>query len=454
VEHVGKWAAGLAVAALLAGGSAGIWMGKDSGTAAAAGAVAVEAASGVELRDIAGHWAETAIRGAVGKRYVDGYQDGSFLPDRQISRAEFVKMAAAALKLSVAGSTGGDDWYQVYVNAAVGAGVHKWSDFTSGDWNTPMKRSEMARMAVRATGQDTEDDLEWMYLATKAGLIQGVDATGSLDVDGTTTRAQAVTIIERILAVKDGRGEEIAAQADKHAVNRAAVLWRKTNIFEVMPQYFGNLRPLSLNETEMQGFSQEERSKVIDDYNNLLAESKKWKQEDLWKHDGFWNPNDLFLQSGDGLYRAELDAVLAIDLEDPDAPFLEELPPVETLKWYNFKTWASSPYLTKGMPAYLVYYKGRTVFNKDTSIYGPREYAPVSSLGAVIDDYTSLANGNLVGMTNVFKSKSGDFSAVIFPKKMKTDGGLELRLYTPSIPGNKEYRKQLLWAVTPEWIGQ
>lgn len=415
MKHVGKWAAGMAVAALLAGGSAGIWTGKDSGTAAAAGAVAVavEAAAGVELRDIAGHWAETAIRGAVGKRYVDGYQDGSFLPDRQISRAEFVKMAAAALKLSVEGRAGGDDWYQMYVNAAVGAGVHKWSDFTSGDWNTPMKRSEMARMAVRAAGQDTEDDLEWMYLATKAGLIQGVDATGSLDVDGTTTRGQAVTIIERILAAKDGRGEELAAQADKHAVNRAAVLWRKTNIFEVMPQYFGKLHP-----------------------------SIKW------------DPDDLFIESGDGLYRAELDAILAIDLEDPNAPFLEELPPVETLKWYNYKTSASSPYLTKGMPAYLVYYKGRMVFNKDTNIYGTREFAMVSTLGAVIDDYNSLANGDLVGMTSVFQTKAGDLSVRIFPKKMKTDGDLMLELYTPSIPGNKQYRKTFLWAETPEWIGQ
>ena len=413
MEHVGKWAAGMAVAALLAGGSAGIWIGKDTGTAAAAGAVAVEAAAGVELRDIAGHWAETAIRGAVGKRYVDGYKDGSFLPDRQVSRAEFVKMAAAALKLSVADSAGGSDWYQVYVNAAVGAGVHQWSDFTSGDWNTPMKRSEMARMAVRAAGQNTEDDLEWMYLATKAGLIQGVDATGSLDVDGTTTRAQAVTIIERILAVKDGRGEEIAAQADKHAVNRAAVLWRKTNIFEVMPQYFGKLHPSSK-----------------------------------------WDRNDLFIESDDGLYRAELDAILAIDLEDPDAPFLEELPPVETLKWYNYETAASSPYLTKGMPAYLLYVKGQTVFNKDTNVYGQRDFAQVNVLGAVTEDYAARSAGNLVGLAPVFRTKSTDFPAFIFPKKMKTKERLSLELYTPSIPGNKQYRKQLLWAITPEWIMQ
>ncbi len=413
MEHVGKWAAGMTVAALLAGGSAGIWLGKDAGTATAAAAVAVEAAANVELRDIAGHWAETAIRGAVSKQYVDGYQDGSFLPDREVSRAEFVKMAAAALKLSVAESAGGSDWYQAYVNAAVGAGVHKWSDFTSGDWNTPMKRSEMARMAVRASGQDTEDNLEWMYLATKAGLIQGVDATGSLDVDGTTTRAQAVTIIERILAVKDGHGEEIAAQADKHAVNRAAVLWRKTNIFEVMPQYFGKLHPSSK-----------------------------------------WDPDDLFIESGDGLYRAELDAILAIDLEDPDAPFQEELPPVETLKWYNYKTSASSPYLTKGMPAYLLYYKGRTVFNNDESIYYAPwgDFANLNPLGAMMESYKALAAGELVGMTSVFQTKDGDFPAFIFPKKMKTKGHLMLDIYTPSIPGNKQYWKRILWSETPELI--
>lgn len=180
--------------------------------------------------DITNHWSYDAIIRANQKGYVDGYQDGSFLPDRQVTRAEFVKMASVALRLQVNGSTSGADWYKSYVNAAVGAGVHKWSDFTTGDWNTPMSRDEMARMAVRASGRDTEDKLEWMYLATKAGLIQGVDDTGSLDVDGTTTRAQAVTIIERILAVKEGRGEEIAAQADKHAVNRAEVLWHKTNI--------------------------------------------------------------------------------------------------------------------------------------------------------------------------------------------------------------------------------
>lgn len=223
-----KWMVGPAAVAALAGGmlvNGGQGIGEVPLTHAAGQGLVTSG-----LTDLNGHWAKAGIEQALAKGYVDGYEDGSFQPDRQVSRAEFAKMAVAAMKLPVSGSSSGSDWYMGAVNAAVNAGVHKWSDFSTGDWNTPMNRAEMARMAVRAAGQDTDDELKWMYLATKAGLIQGVDDTGSLEVDGTTTRAQAVTIIERILAVKDGREGEIAAQADKHAVNRAEVLWHKTNI--------------------------------------------------------------------------------------------------------------------------------------------------------------------------------------------------------------------------------
>lgn len=184
----------------------------------------------LSFSDIQKHWANSAIQIALRKGYVDGYENGTFQPDRLVSRAEFTKMVATALNLTVSGNDSENDWYIGAVNAAVNAGVHKWSDFTYGDWNTPMQRSEMSRMAVRAAGQDTENDREWMYLATKAGLIQGVDNTGSLDTEGTTTRAQAVTIIERILAVKGGQGSEIAKQADRRAISRAEVLWHKTNL--------------------------------------------------------------------------------------------------------------------------------------------------------------------------------------------------------------------------------
>ncbi|MFC4600819.1 S-layer homology domain-containing protein [Cohnella hongkongensis] len=52
----------------------------------------------VRLNDIAGHWAEAGIRQAVEKGNVAGYPDGSFRPNRTVTRAEFVVMLMGALK--------------------------------------------------------------------------------------------------------------------------------------------------------------------------------------------------------------------------------------------------------------------------------------------------------------------------------------------------------------------
>ncbi|GGA17401.1 hypothetical protein GCM10008018_72060 [Paenibacillus marchantiophytorum] len=193
------------------------------------------AASKVTFSDIGGHWAEQAISGAIQKGYVDGYPDGSFKPEGQVTRAEFIKMVDNALHISIASAGAGDAWYIPYINAAATSGFHQRSDFTSGDWNTPMSRKEMARVALRsATGDKNTEDQKWMYLATKAGLITGLDDTGTLGEDQSTTRAQSVTIIERILSIKSGQ----MLSTDKHAISRAEVAWHGTNIFTMWPRYF------------------------------------------------------------------------------------------------------------------------------------------------------------------------------------------------------------------------
>lgn len=43
--------------------------------------------------DYKGHWAEKEILTGVTKGYIKGYEDGTFKPDKDITRAEFVKMA-------------------------------------------------------------------------------------------------------------------------------------------------------------------------------------------------------------------------------------------------------------------------------------------------------------------------------------------------------------------------
>lgn len=256
------------------------------------------AAQNVVLTDISGHWGETSIQRAVKKGYVDGYEDATFRTEKEVSRAEFIKMVltamgpdtAAAAKPAADVKQAGPEkeltvsagepanWYDSYVQKAQEIGIQRKEDFKEGDMNTSMTRLEMARIAVRATDPTLQkpevriDDRSVMYNATKKGLIQGLEA-GDLAPDNTTTRAQSVTIIERILTVNSGGTLEV----DKYALGNAELALKKTNIFTVMPELFGG-----------KGFP--------------------------------WNMDNLTIETSDGLYKGVVTRVVAVDLEDPNDP--------------------------------------------------------------------------------------------------------------------------------------
>ncbi|MGY4763174.1 S-layer homology domain-containing protein [Paenibacillus caseinilyticus] len=172
----------------------------------------------VSLTDIGGHWAEAQIKGAVAKRYVDGYEDGTFRPEKPVSRAEFIKLltVAANVKPGAAGAS----WYDPYVNALKGEGVLRDRDFQEMEGN--MTRAEMAKLAVRMAKKEYADpkvqleDNAAMTQAVKLGLIQGL-AGGELAPDKTTTRAQTITVIERVLKVKAGETLPVDALAVRNS---------------------------------------------------------------------------------------------------------------------------------------------------------------------------------------------------------------------------------------------
>ncbi|WP_317955499.1 S-layer homology domain-containing protein [Paenibacillus chitinolyticus] len=248
----------------------------------------VSAAQSASFNDIKGHWAEKSINDAIKEGFVDGYPDGTFKPDGNVTRAEFLKMVDTAMKFNVVGGTG-NDWYVPYVDAAVKAGVHAYSDFKTGDWNTPITRLEMARIAVRAaTGEKNTDDKKWMYLATKSGLITGMDDSGSLGEELSTTRAQSVTIIGRILTVKSGS----TLPTDKYAISNGEIAWHKTNMLTLLPRYF----------------------------------SAGQKYRDI-------KVDELKTTAGDGNFVCEAEKFVVIDMEDPNDPNLKYLP--NGVKWVD-----------------------------------------------------------------------------------------------------------------------
>ncbi|GAA0852454.1 S-layer homology domain-containing protein [Paenibacillus glucanolyticus] len=182
------------------------------------------------FKDIVGHWAESSIVAAIKQGIVSGYPDGLFHPENKVTRAEFIKMTVVAMDLPVNNNGQSDKWFVPYIDSAKSTGLYKEGDFSSGDMTKPMTRLDMVHIAVRAIGETAKDDNEFMLIAVKNGLISGT-GNGKLDPDGTTTRAQAVTVIQRIQKVKSGItlpvDEKAVANAES-AMNAKKDAWGRT----------------------------------------------------------------------------------------------------------------------------------------------------------------------------------------------------------------------------------
>ncbi|WP_338709036.1 S-layer homology domain-containing protein [Paenibacillus amylolyticus] len=174
-------------------------------------------AQGESFKDIQGHWAATSIQTALNKGIVSGYPNGMFYPENKVTRAEFLKLMVSSLGHKVGTPTTKAQWYDEYVKSAKVNNLYVETDFPSSDWTKPMTRMEMVHVAARAIGQVGEDNYDFLYIAVKNGLLSGT-GNGRLDPEGTTTRAQALTVIDRIEKVRSGE----TLKVDLAALNNAA----------------------------------------------------------------------------------------------------------------------------------------------------------------------------------------------------------------------------------------
>lgn len=152
--------------------------------------------------DIQGHWAEATIKQAFTQGYISASANGKFNPNQYVTRAEFLKMLIVAQNITVESANQGEAWYNPYVMAGENKGISKSGEYKAEQWTSPITRQEMAKMAVRAIGAEDKDNDE-MYVAVQKGLISGT-GDGKLSPEGKTTRAQAITIIERVLKISEG----------------------------------------------------------------------------------------------------------------------------------------------------------------------------------------------------------------------------------------------------------
>lgn len=88
------------------------------------------ASSGSSLSDTSGHWAEASIRALQQKAIISGYQNGTFMPNREISRAEIIAMISKVIDLNsinVTASSSFSDldktWNKEQIGQAAAAGI-------------------------------------------------------------------------------------------------------------------------------------------------------------------------------------------------------------------------------------------------------------------------------------------------------------------------------------------
>lgn len=186
--------------------------------------LAVNASPDAVFTDTQGHWASVDIQAAVKAGIVKGYEDGTFKPNQSVTRAEFSVMLMNALQPEGQAGVVPDfadrdqlgDWAAEAVAQAVKAGIlHGYDDNTLRP-NVGLTRAQLAVMLAAALGSEPAMDPEaasafaddahipsWASGAVRAvqaaGLMKG-RAGGRFEPDGTVTRAEAATVVVRLIA--------------------------------------------------------------------------------------------------------------------------------------------------------------------------------------------------------------------------------------------------------------
>ena len=175
-----------------------------------------------------GYWALLTINSLTQLGVTGGYEDGSFKPNKTITRAEFTKMLAKSMGLAdqLSGAAKFTDvapgtWYFGSIQAAASAGLVSGDQSGTFRPNDNITRQEMAIALVRALGKNDlaqskageatsfKDDKAiagwargYTVAAVQDGLVNGYPADNTFKPMNRATRAEACTMISRFLEKK------------------------------------------------------------------------------------------------------------------------------------------------------------------------------------------------------------------------------------------------------------
>ena len=170
--------------------------------------------------DTKGHWAEKTITSWQEKGLIAGYQDGTFKPNKQVTRAEFIHILNTSLKLTKQGEVKFSDvketdWFYKDVQIAVGNGYANGTPDNMFMPNTTLTRAEAAVFIANILNEKSDKQLmfsdvntipAWakssVSLMIEKGYMSGYP-DNTFAANNKLTRAEAVTILDKVLTQKE-----------------------------------------------------------------------------------------------------------------------------------------------------------------------------------------------------------------------------------------------------------
>lgn len=165
------------------------------------------------------------------KPFIYGYPDGSFRPDRSITRAEVAAIVSRILRVrkddtkrypTSFGDVPSDEWYADYVGYLTGKGIIKGRSETVFDPDAKITRAEFVALLARAARFKASEsankfsdvaDSHWAksYITTMSEKqIIGGYPDGTFGPERNLTRAEAAKIVIKLLKDADAVGKTIA----------------------------------------------------------------------------------------------------------------------------------------------------------------------------------------------------------------------------------------------------
>lgn len=171
-------------------------------------------AAATELKDVKeSDWFKDNVTLLYSKNIIQGDGTGNFLPNKQVTGSEYLKMVVVALDSKTYAATDRQQWDKPYIDRALELGLVKAGEITH--YRSPLNRYNMARIIVRACDESYGDynqyqssikDFgsvpaefkEYVLKAYSKGIINGLP-DGTFGGSNTMKRSEATAVIARLI---------------------------------------------------------------------------------------------------------------------------------------------------------------------------------------------------------------------------------------------------------------